>query len=170
MRLHRFIAQCGVTSRRKAEELIATGRVAVNGQVVREQGVKVGPGDAVEVDGERIGQPDPVTLLLMKPTGYITTLSDERNRPTVMRLIPDFGPVKPVGRLDMDTDGLLLLTTDGELASRLTHARYGIEKEYRVVVSGVPGERELDRLRNGVYIEGRRTSPCKVDLVRGEPS
>ena len=170
MRLHRFIAQCGVTSRRKAEELIATGRVAVNGMVIREQGTKVGAGDSVEVDGERIGRPEAVTLLLAKPKGYVTTLSDERGRPTVMRLIPDFGPVKPVGRLDMETDGLLLLTTDGDLASRLTHAKYGIEKEYRVVVSGVPDERTLDRLRKGVFVDERRTAPCHIEMIRSESS
>lgn len=169
MRLHRFIAQCGVTSRRKAEELILEGRVSVNGAMVRELGVKVGPGDTVEVDGEAIGQPESVTLLLNKPKGYVTTTSDERGRPTVMRLLPSFGPVKPVGRLDMDTEGLLLLTTDGDLASRLSHARYGIDKEYRAVVSGEPDERDLERLRRGVVIEGRRTSPCTVEPLRLGP-
>lgn len=169
MRLHRFIAQCGITSRRKAEELILEGRVAVNGTTVRELGVKVGPGDSVEVDGEVIGQPEPVTLLLNKPKGYVTTTSDEKGRPTVMRLVPSFGPVKPVGRLDMETEGLLLLTTDGDLASRLTHARYGIEKEYRAVVSGEPDERDLERMRRGVVIDGRRTSPCTVEPLRLGP-
>jgi 23S rRNA pseudouridine2605 synthase len=164
MRLHRFIAQCGVTSRRKAEELITEGRVMVNGQTVREQGTKVGCADAVEVDGERIGRPEPVTLVLNKPKGYVTTTSDERNRPTVMRLVPDFGPVKPVGRLDMETEGLLILTTDGELAGRLSHARHGVAKEYRVTVSGVPDDRALERLRRGVVIEGRKTSPAEVEL------
>jgi 23S rRNA pseudouridine2605 synthase len=169
MRLHRFIAQCGVTSRRKAEELILEGRVAVNGSTVRELGIKVGPGDRVDVDGEPIGQPEAVTLLLNKPKGYVTTTSDEKGRPTIMRLVPAFGPVKPVGRLDMDSEGLLLLTTDGDLASRLSHARYGIDKEYKVVVSGQPDERDLERLRRGVVIEGRRTSPCTIEPLRLDP-
>lgn len=165
MRLHRFIAQSGLTSRRKAEEWIEQGRVAVNGMIIREQGTKVSSMDVVEVDGERIGIASSVTVILNKPRGYVTTTSDERGRRTVMELLPDLGPLKPVGRLDMDSDGLLILSTDGELAARLSHARYGIQKEYRVVVQGIPSERDLERLRKGIYLDGKKTSPCQVEML-----
>jgi 23S rRNA pseudouridine2605 synthase len=157
MRLHRYIAQCGVASRRKAEELIREGRVSVNGEPVTAMGVTVGPDDVVEVDD---------TTLLNKPRGVLTTLSDPGRRPTVAQLLPPSArAVKPVGRLDMDTDGLLLLTNDGELAMRLAHPRYGVEKEYRAIVQGTPDARDLERLQRGVNIEGKKTAPAEAWLA-----
>lgn len=169
MRLHRYIAQSGITSRRKAEEMIAQGRVMVNGKIITTMGVLVEPGDEVRVDGEFIAVQDSATLIMNKPKGLLTTLDDPQGRPTVMRLIPrEYQAVKPVGRLDKDTEGLLLLTTDGELAMRLTHAKYGIEKEYLAVVDGLPSQSSIDKLRKGVFVEGRRTSPAQVEMIPGD--
>lgn len=169
MRLHRYIAQSGLTSRRKAEDLIAQGRVMVNGQTVTAMGVLVEAGDEVSVDGEVLKIQESYTLLMNKPKGLLTTLHDPQGRPTVMKLLPrELQGAKPVGRLDKDTEGLLLLTTDGELAMRLTHAKYGIEKEYLAVVEGVPTPASLDKLKRGVFVEGRRTAPCQAELIPGD--
>ena len=166
VRLHRYIAQCGVCSRRKAEELIAEGRVAVNGALVTQQGTKVTEGDKVEVDGKRIRQQEFVYLVMYKPKGVLTAMSDDRGRRTVADILPRLDAVvKPVGRLDMDTDGLLLFTNDGEMAKRLTHPSHGFEKEYEALVKGQPDERALERLRNGVRIERRKTSPARVEVI-----
>ena len=163
MRLHRFIAQAGITSRRKAEEMIQQGRVEVNGEIVVELGTKVGPSDIVVVDGQEVKQIQHVTLVMNKPKGYVTTMDDPEGRHTVVDLLPpNMTGVKPVGRLDRDTEGLLLFTTEGDLAMRLTHARYGIDKEYVATVYGIPTEDELDRLRRGIFIEDRRTAPCQI--------
>lgn len=169
VRLHRFIAQCGVCSRRSAEELILQGRVVVNGQLVVELGTKVSDADRVEVDGTLLKRQQAVTLLMNKPKGYVTTLSDPQRRRTVAQLLPEVGAeLKPVGRLDMDTEGALLFTSDGELAARLTHARYGVEKEYEAFVHGLPDDRAMDALRKGVFIEGRRTRPAEVEIIRAD--
>jgi pseudouridine synthase len=164
--LHVRIAHSGLCSRRAAEKLIREGRVDVNGEQVREMGVLVGPDDTVHVDGVKVAEAKLYTLLLNKPKGVVTTLSDPGGRPTIVRYLPDFGvQLKPVGRLDMDTEGLLLVTNDGELANRLMHPRYGVEKEYIAVVRGVPEEKSLDRLRKGVHIEDGKTAPAKVELL-----
>lgn len=173
-RLHVRIARGGLSSRRKAEEMIREGRVTVNGELVAEMGRKVGPDDSVEVDGIVVGQPKRYVVLLNKPGGTVTTMNDPQGRPTIVRFLPDYGvPLKPVGRLDMDTEGLLLCTNDGELANRLAHPRYGVDKEYQVVVRGIPTDDSLDRLRKGVYIddgrEARRTSPARVEVIHAEP-
>ena len=169
MRLHRYIAQSGLTSRRKAEELIAQGRVMVNGQVVTAMGVLVEADDEVSVDGEVLKIQETYTLLMNKPKGLLTTLHDPQGRPTVMALLPkELQSAKPVGRLDKDTEGLLLLTTDGELAMRLTHAKYGIEKEYLAVVEGIPTLASLEKLKRGVFVEGRRTAPCQAEMIPGD--
>ncbi|HXH61865.1 MAG TPA: pseudouridine synthase [Fimbriimonadaceae bacterium] len=166
MRLHRYIAQCGVCSRRKAEELIAEGRVSVNGTQIVQQGTKVGPGDVVEVDGQRIAQETHLYLVMYKPKGVLTAMSDERGRQTVADLLPNLeAAVKPVGRLDKDTDGLLLFTNDGDLAKRLTHPSHSIEKVYEAEVRGRVEENALERLRKGVTIERRRTRPAEADIV-----
>jgi 23S rRNA pseudouridine2605 synthase len=166
MRLHRWIAQTGLTSRRKAEELIQQGRVMVNGELVTEMGVKVEPDDRVEVDGEVLRALEQVTVMLNKPKGVVTTLDDPQGRRTIMDLLPtNLRGLKPVGRLDKDTEGLILLTTDGDLASRLTHAKYGVEKEYLAHVEGRPDEEALEKLRRGVFVDGRRTAPAVVRLI-----
>ncbi|NLW59376.1 MAG: rRNA pseudouridine synthase [Firmicutes bacterium] len=167
-RLQKYLARCGVASRRKAEEMIVHGLVAVNGVVVRELGVKVEPGrDRVTVAGRPVR---PVTeriyLMLNKPPGYITGNRDPRGRKTVLTLLPEGLPrVFPVGRLDYNTTGLLLLTNDGALAYALTHPKYQIEKVYRALVRGVPTDHALNLLRNGVVLEDGPTLPATVDII-----
>lgn len=166
MRLHRRIALSGLCSRRKAEELIAEGRVAVNGEKVTGMGVQVTDADAITVDGAPLPTPKVVTIALHKPTGIVTTLSDPHARRTVAEFIPPSTKgVKPVGRLDKETSGLLLLTSDGELAHRLAHPRYQIEKEYEAVVRDIPDEKALKRLRDGLMVEGKKTAPAQVSVL-----
>lgn len=169
VRLHVYIAHSGFCSRRAAEELIKEGRVAVNGEPVVEMGVKVSPGDIVSVDGVSLAPASIYTVLLNKPTGVVTTLYDPQKRPTIVRYLPDLGvQLKPVGRLDMDTEGLLICTNDGELAHRLAHPSFGIEKEYLAIVEGIPTEKALNDMRRGVFIEQKRTSPAKVEVIHAE--
>ncbi len=169
-RLHVRIAHSGLCSRRAAEKLIREGRVAVNGQVVVEMGLRVADSDEVRVDGQAIDVAKLHTVLLYKPPGVVTTLSDPQGRPTIVKYLPDMGvQLKPVGRLDMDTAGLLLCTNDGELAMRLAHPRYGVEKEYQAIVRGIPEEKALNDLRKGVFIEGRKTAPADVTVIHAEP-
>lgn len=170
-RLHKRIAASGIASRRKAEALIAEGRVTVNGSVVSEMGFKVGPDDVVEVDGRPLETPKLYYLAMNKPKGYVTTLKDPEGRKTVADLLPRL-PVllKPVGRLDMDTEGLLLFTNDGRLAQRLTHPSRMIDKEYIVTVRGIPESRRLDKLAQGVWIaEGGKTAPATIERVMADP-
>ncbi|MBS1724273.1 MAG: rRNA pseudouridine synthase [Armatimonadetes bacterium] len=167
MRLHRFIAQCGVTSRRKAEDLIRGGLVSVNGATVTEMGIEVDPAfDTVIVEGKAISLPHLSTFLFNKPRGVVTTMSDPRGRRTVAEFFPSsIKGLKPVGRLDMDTEGLLFVTNDGALAARLTHPKHEVEKEYIATVRGLPDERDLSRLRKGLWIEGGKTAPAEAELV-----
>jgi 23S rRNA pseudouridine2605 synthase len=158
-RLQRILSRAGVASRRHAEELIAAGRVRVNGRVVRELGTRADPErDAVTVDGVRVRLPEAATYLaLHKPPGYVTTADDPQGRPTVFDLVPDVPGLFPVGRLDLDSEGLLLLTTDGEWAQRVVHPRHGCTKEYLVEVEGRPTPTALARLRRP---SGRRGPRC----------
>ncbi len=156
-RLQKFLARAGIASRRQCEALIAAGRVQVNGQVVRTPGTRVRPGrDHVRVDGEAVRSGDAVTLLLHKPAGYITSRSDPQGRPVVTSLLPAAGLPRlfPVGRLDWDTEGLLLLTNDGELAHALTHPRFGVRKVYHAKLKGHPTPETLARLTRGVVCDG----------------
>jgi pseudouridine synthase len=165
-RLQKILARAGVASRRAAEDYIRQKRVTVNGQVVSELGTKADPEhDDIRVDGERL-QPKaaPIYLALNKPRGYVTTLADPQRRPTVADLVRGFPRLFPVGRLDYDADGLIIMTNDGELAQLLTHPRYGIRKTYRVQVKGVPTPHKLERLEKGVRIEGG--GPVKAHGVR----
>jgi 23S rRNA pseudouridine2605 synthase len=171
IRLQKILSSAGVASRRTSETLIAQGRVSVNGKTITELGTKADPvTDDIRVDGRRIKQPARLRyILLYKPRGYITSRSDPQQRPTVIDLLTKGGVreyVYPVGRLDYDSEGLLLLTSDGDLAARLTHPRHGVEREYEVVVRGVPELRLLERLSRGVVIDGRRTAPATVRLLR----
>lgn len=162
-RLHKVIARAGVSSRRKAEALIVAGRVTVNGQVVRELGVKVEPEhDRIEVDGRPLGGEPREYWALHKPVGVITTVEDPFGRPTARALVPTAVRVFPVGRLDVDSTGLLLFTNDGALAHRLTHPRHQHEKEYRVLVDGRPTAEALRRLRRGVPLDDGVTAPAEV--------
>ncbi len=173
-RLQKIIAAAGVASRRKAEELIAAGRVLVNGQVVTELGTKADPEqDHIRVDGKLLQGPERYTyVVLNKPKGYVTTVSDEKKRPTVMDLVQKVkGRVYPVGRLDWASEGLLLMTNDGALANALMKASSNVPKTYVVKVAGQPDEAKLDKLRRGVSIAekgGRRvrTAPARIRLIR----
>ena len=166
-RLHKVIAAAGLSSRRGAEVLIQDGRVTVNGKVVREMGVKVTPADEITVDGMKIRQSvDRVAVLLNKPLGVLTTMSDPRGRPTILQYLPAMQVVlKPVGRLDRDSEGLLICTNDGELAARLTHPRYGIEKVYEVRVLGAISPKSLRRLESGVFLDDKKTAPATFTAV-----
>lgn len=168
VRLQKIIAQAGIASRRAAEKLIAEGRVSVNGTTVREMGTKADPAtDTIRVDGRRIKGAEVLRyILLNKPSGYVTTRSDPQRRPTVLDLLRGVREyVYPVGRLDYDTEGLLLLTNDGDLAARLTHPRHGIERTYEARVAGMPDLAALERLRKGLPLDGRRTLPAEVVLL-----
>ena len=169
MRINKYIACAGVASRRKADELIANGNVRVNGLVLREPGYDVVEGDIVEVNGRRIETSEKkVYILLNKPTGYVTTVSDDRERDTVMDLVADVDArIFPVGRLDYNTSGMLIMTNDGDFAYKLTHPKHEMPKTYRALVSGVLSDEKCGRLERGVDIGGFRTSPAKVKIVRG---
>jgi pseudouridine synthase len=168
VRLQKLLSQAGVASRRAAEKLIADGRVAINGETVRAMGTKADPAhDDIRVDGRRLRPPQRTRYILVnKPAGYVTTRSDPQRRPTVIDLLPDVREyVYPVGRLDYDSEGLLLLTNDGDLAAQLTHPRHGVERTYEVRVAGTPDTDALEDLRNGIVLDGRRTLSADVALL-----
>ncbi len=168
-RLQKILSTAGVASRRTAETLITQGRVSVNGKVVRELGTKADPEtDDIRVDGRRVRAAQRKRyILLNKPRGYVTTRSDPAKRPTVMDLLKGVREyVYPVGRLDYDSEGLLLLTNDGELAARLTHPRHEVERLYEARVRGVPDAHAIDRLASGIVIDGRKTAPANVKLAK----
>jgi 23S rRNA pseudouridine2605 synthase len=165
IRLQKLLSMAGVASRRTAERLIAEGRVTVNGAVVATMGAKAVPGvDEVKVDGRRIRPAGRARyILLNKPRGYVTTRRDPEGRRTVLDLLGGVREyVYPVGRLDYDTEGLLLLTSDGDLAARLTHPRHEVPRVYEAIVAGTPSDDAVDELRRGIYLDGRRTSEAGV--------
>ena len=168
-RVQKILARAGVAARRKAEEMVRQGRVTVNGEVAH-LGSKADPAtDSIKLDGKRVQTSKGHRyLLLNKPRGYLTAVADEAGRPTVIQLVPQ--PMRkaliPVGRLDYQTEGLLLLTDDGEFAQRISHPRYGCHKTYEVKVKGTPEERQLDRLRRGIVLDGKRTLPCRVEFLK----
>jgi len=170
MRLQKFLARAGAASRRGSEDLMTAGRVTVNGAVVTELGSKVDPRvDEVAVDGVVVALADgPTYLMLNKPAGYVTTMSDPQGRPTVADLFPRDAPAGlfPVGRLDQDTEGLLLLTTDGELAQVLMHPRHHVEKTYLATVGGVPDEGDLRKLSEGIELDDGMTAPAEARLAK----
>jgi 23S rRNA pseudouridine2605 synthase len=161
MRLNAFLARAGVASRRRADELIKAGRVTVNGEAGQLNSV-VGAHDRVEVDGQEVQRQQLRYVLLHKPAGVVTTARDPQGRPTVVELVPGEPRVVPVGRLDADTTGALLLTNDGQLAHRLAHPRYGVEKTYVAEVEGDAGEEALRCLRDGVELEEGSTAPARA--------
>lgn len=171
-RLQKALARAGVASRRAAEAMIVAGRVRVNEKVVTELGTKIDPGkDDVRVDGRKIPVTSPeqqerVYFVLNKPPGFLTTTKDDRGRKTVMDLVVGASQARiyPVGRLDFDAEGVLLLTNDGELANLLTHPRYHVPKTYLAKVKGVPSEAKLDKLRRGIYLEDGPTKPAHVEV------
>ncbi len=169
VRLQKYMAECGVASRRKSEELIEMGKVKVNGHIAH-IGDKINPKkDIVTVKGKKINKEEKLYyLMLNKPRGYVTTVSDELGRKTVMDLIDIKARVYPVGRLDKDSEGLLLLTNDGSFANALTHPKHNYAKVYRVTVRQSVNDEILDRLRNGIEIDGRKTAPCDVNIITQE--
>jgi 23S rRNA pseudouridine2605 synthase len=166
-RLQKILSQAGVASRRASERLMLEGRVTVNGATVRELGTKADPAaDDVRVDGRRITVAQHHRyIVLNKPRGYVTTRSDPQRRPTVMDLVNVRDYLYPVGRLDFESEGLLLLTNDGDLAAMLMHPRYGVSRVYEARVLGVPDAHDLARLSHGIVIEGRRTAPAEVVMI-----
>ena len=167
MRINQYIAAAGITSRRKADELIEEGRVKVNGEVLTVQGYHVQEGDIVEVDGVRaVPEQKKVYYLLNKPAGYVTSTEDKEGRPVVTDLVPDEIRVFPVGRLDFNTTGLLILTNDGDLSNKLMHPSHGFDKKYLVRANGIVTLAEAKRLEEGVDIGGFVTSPAEVHLIK----
>ncbi len=168
-RLQKYLAEAGVASRRKAEELIAQGKVKVNGKVVTEMGMKIDPAkDEVAYLDKKVTTKDTkmVYIMLYKPEGYVTTAKEQFGRPAVMDLIKGVKErIFPVGRLDYDTSGLLLLTNDGDLTYKLTHPKHDVDKTYIAKLYGIPDEGALQKFRRGVVIDGKRTKPAKIQII-----
>jgi len=168
LRLAKYLAQAGLTSRRHAEQMIKNGEITVNGQLVTEMGTQVEPGkDIIEYQGRIIGSmPMMSYVLLYKPAGFICSVNDPQGRPTVLSLLKDIKErIYPVGRLDFDTSGLLLLSNDGEFTNLMIHPRYKIIKTYEARVNGRVGQPELDRMRRGLLLEDGMTAPAEVKLL-----
>lgn len=168
MRINKYIAACGVASRRKGDELIKSGKVSVNGLPVREPGLIIGEDDVVEVDGQVI-RPEKkmIYIMLHKPKGYVTTASDDRGRPTVLDLTPDISErIFPVGRLDYNTSGLLIMTNDGDFANLMMHPKNHIYKTYIARVAGTVTRATAARMKKGVEIDGVKTAPALVEILK----
>lgn len=170
-RLQKILASCGVASRRKAEEMILSGRVAVNGRTAKLGDSAVAGKDLITVDGERLTlSENRYYLALHKPRGFVTTMSDEKDRRCVAMLVEDIGErVYPVGRLDKDSEGLLLMTNDGEFANTVAHPKKHIAKTYRVTVRPAVTEDQLARIATGIVIDGKKTAPAKVRVLEQQP-
>lgn len=168
-RLQKVMAHAGVASRRKSEDIISQGRVKVNGQVIKELGFKVSDEDLIEVDEKVISGEKKIYILLNKPKGYISTVDDPRERNTVLDLIKGVSQrIYPVGRLDYNTSGILILTNDGDLTYTLTHPSHMVNKTYLVEVGGKPTKKELDRLEKGIVLEDGLTAPARVEEINRE--
>ncbi len=172
-RLQKYLAEAGIASRRKSEELITAGLVKVNGKIVTELGTKVDPKkDEVVYRGQVVNKKEVemVYIMLHKPEGYVTTAKEQFGRPSVMDLVRDVKErIFPVGRLDYETSGLLLLTNDGDLTYKLTHPKHDVDKTYHAKVYGTPDEMDLQMFRRGVFIDGVRTKPAKIQILeKGE--
>lgn len=169
MRLQKFIAECGIASRRGAEKIIESGRVYVNGDLVDYMGCEIEPDtDVVELDGRVIGRESKkYYIMLNKPKNYVTTVSDDLGRPTVMQLVSDIkARIYPVGRLDFDTSGLLIMTNDGDFANILTHPKHVVNKAYIARIDKPLDEAQLERLRNGIELDGVMTSPARAENIK----
>ena len=168
IRLQKYIADCGITSRRKAEELIKQGKIKVNGQIVYELGTKINPQkDMVLYQDKKIKEKEKnVYILLNKPIGYVTTVKDQFKRPSVLDLVKVKQRVVPVGRLDMYTSGALILTNDGDFVYQVTHPKHEIDKTYTVTIKGIVTEQDVELLKNGVKIEDYTTKPAKVKILK----
>ncbi|NVY95753.1 rRNA pseudouridine synthase [Lactobacillus sp. DCY120] len=170
-RLQKLIANAGVTSRRKAEDLITAGRVRVNGKVIRELGSKFTPHDLIEVDGLPIERDPKIYILFYKPRGVITAVSDDKKRPVVTDYFKDIinARIYPVGRLDYDTSGLLILTNDGDLTNRLLHPSHQVDKVYVAKLQGLVESKALEKLRHGVVVHHKKTAPAKTEILTRDP-
>lgn len=168
MRINKFIANNSQVSRRKADELILEGKVFVNGKKITTPGIEIDPeSDNIKIEDKSIQKTDEkIYIALNKPAGYVSTRSDEQNRKTVMELIPPDKNLKPVGRLDMDTEGLLLLSNDGEFINKLTHPKFECEKEYYTIIKGFLTNEEKKDLENGIEIDKKKTSPSKIKILK----
>ncbi len=169
IRLQKYLAHCGIASRRKCEELISQGRVEVDGQVIREQGIKIDPAkNTIKVNGKIVvPSQKKVYIMLNKPKGYITSVVDPFGRPTVLDLVKGIKErIVPVGRLDFNTEGLLLLTNDGDVLYKLTHPGHEIYKEYIAVIKGIPTTDEIDMFKRGIIIDGRMTAPAYFSTIK----
>ena len=168
IRLQKYIAECGITSRRKAEELIINGKIKVNGKVVTELGTKINPSnDIVEYDNKIIKQEHKnVYILLNKPIGYVTTVKDQFGRPSVLDLVKVKERIVPVGRLDFYTSGALILSNDGDFVYKITHPKHEIDKTYNATVKGIVIDDEIETLRKGVKIDNYITKPAKVKILK----
>ena len=169
MRLQKYMAKSGVASRRKSEKMIEEGLVKVNGEIVIHQGMDIDPKlDIVKVNEKIIKlEENKIYIMMNKPLGYVTTMDDEKDRKIIMDLIEDVDErIYPVGRLDMDTSGLILLTNDGNVTNKITHPRNQIVKKYIAIVEGTPNKLELTKFRKGLMIEGKRTSPATIKIVK----
>ena len=167
IRLQKYLAQCGVASRRSAEEMIRQGRVRVDGTVITTMGTRViGGQHKIQVDNKRVTpQTHHLYILLNKPKGYVTTLSDPQGRPIVTSLLGDIKTrLFPVGRLDLDTEGALLFTNDGDFAQRIQHPKYEVKKSYEALVKGIPSAKQINQLERGIVLEGKKTSPAKIRI------
>ncbi len=165
-RLQKYMARCGVASRRKCEEIILEGRVKVNGRVIKELGVKIDPEkDTVKLDGRGIRPEKTEYYAVNKPVGYISSSREESGRQRVIDLIPSGGRLFTVGRLDINSSGLIIVTNDGEAANRLSHPRFAPEKEYYAVIKGDVTEEDMERLSTGIILEEGRTAPAKVRIL-----
>lgn len=167
IRLQKYLAQCGIASRRKAEEFIGAGRIAIDGVITREMGIRIIPGEnTITFDGKPIEVKEQlVYYLLNKPAGYVTTLADPQGRPIVTTLIKTSkARLFPVGRLDLDTEGALILTNDGEFAQKIQHPSHEINKTYEALVKGRPSKDKISQLERGIFLEGKMTSPAVVSV------
>ncbi|MFC1686648.1 pseudouridine synthase [Patescibacteria group bacterium] len=165
-RLQKYLSRCGVASRRKSEELIEAGLVKINGKIIKKLGTKVDPTkDRIEFKGQTISPKDFVYYILYKPKGYTSTVKDSHAEKTVLELIKKPLKIYPVGRLDKNSEGLLLLTNDGEFAQIVSHPSYSCEKEYEVVIRGTISENRIKRLKEGVKIDNKITAPCEIKIL-----
>lgn len=168
MRINKYIASCGIASRRKSEEIILQGRVKVNGNIVKDLSFNIDEqNDLVEINNKKINiKKENIYIVLNKPEGYITTVKDQFDRPSVIDLLTDIKErIYPIGRLDYETSGLLILTNDGDLTYKLTHPKHEVSKVYIARVKGIPTYEEITNFENGLYIEDYKTSPAKIKIL-----